>query len=217
MCLGYRSNVARASEVCDEALRSGAPAAVAVGGDLCDPAVRERLFAAADGLGPIGVLVNSAGMVAPAGPFDSVALDRLVELFSLNVIATMACCQLALARMRDQRQGAIVNVSSAAARLGAPGEYVDYAATKGAIDTFTVGLAKEVAHDGIRVNAVRPGIIDTEIHASSGWPDRAAVLGETAPLGRPGQATEVAAVISFLCSDAASYMTGAIVDVSGGR
>ncbi len=141
-------------------------------------------------------------------------------MLATNVVGPFLCAREAVRRMstiHDGEGGAIVNVSSAASRLGSPGEYVDYAASKGAIDTMTIGLAKEVAREGIRVNAVRPGIVDTTIHASGGQPDRIERLADQIPIGRAGQPGEVANTIAWLCSDEASYVTGALIDVSGGR
>lgn len=173
-----------------------------------------RAFGALDGL------VNNAGIVAPALPLADMSAERLTRVFSVNVYGAYLCAREAARRMstgHGGRGGAIVNVSSAAARLGSPNEYVDYAGSKGAIDAMTIGLSKELAPQGIRVNAVRPGLIDTEIHASGGRPDRAAALGVTTPLGRAGTANEVAEAIVWLLSDAASYVNGALVDVAGGR
>lgn len=146
--------------------------------------------------------------------------DRIERIFAVNVLGSFLCAREAIKRMSTDSGGGggvIVNVSSAAARLGRPGEYVDYAASKGAIDTFTIGLAKEVAAQGIRVNAVRPGVIDTGIHSSGGQPDRAERLAATIPAGRPGRADEVAGLIAWLYSDAADYLTGAVIDISGAR
>ncbi|HJS30833.1 MAG TPA: SDR family oxidoreductase [Alphaproteobacteria bacterium] len=173
-----------------------------------------RAFGALDGL------VNNAGIVAPALPLADMSAERLTRVFSVNVYGAYLCAREAARRMstgHGGRGGAIVNVSSAAARLGSPNEYVDYAGSKGAIDAMTIGLSKELAPQGIRVNAVRPGLIDTEIHASGGRPDRAAALGATTPLGRAGTANEVAEAIVWLLSDAASYVNGALIDVAGGR
>ena len=173
-----------------------------------------RAFGALDGL------VNNAGIVAPALPLADMSAERLTRVFSVNVYGAYLCAREAARRMstgHGGRGGAIVNVSSAAARLGSPNEYVDYAGSKGAIDAMTIGLSKELAPQGIRVNAVRPGLIDTEIHASGGRPDRAAALGVTTPLGRAGTANEVAEAIVWLLSDAASYVNGALIDVAGGR
>jgi NAD(P)-dependent dehydrogenase (short-subunit alcohol dehydrogenase family) len=168
----------------------------------------------------LDALVNNAGVVDIKARIDEQDVARWERMLRINVIGSMLCAREAVRRMSTLHGGdggAIVNVSSAAARLGGPGEYVDYAASKGAIDAFTIGLAKEVATEGVRVNAVRPGITDTDIHASGGQPDRAARLAHLVPLGRPGTADEVAAAIVWLCSPAASYTTGAIIDVSGGR
>ena len=192
----------------------------AVRADVSREADVLALFAAADELGPLQVLVNNAGITGPKARVDELAADRIERMLAVNVLGSFLCAREAVRRMSTAhggRGGAIVNVSSAAARLGSPGEYVDYAATKGAIDTMTVGLAKEVAREGIRVNAVRPGLIKTEIHASGGQPDRVEERRDSVPLGRGGEAIEVANAIAWLCSDEASYVTGALLDVSGGR
>ena len=178
------------------------------------------MFEAVDELGPLRALVNNAGIVGPKTRVDALTLERIQTMFAVNVFGTILCSREAVLRMSTRRGGAggrIVNVSSAAARLGSPGEYVDYAAAKGAVDSFTVGLAKEVADEGILVNAVRPGIVDTDIHASGGQPDRAERFRALIPVQRVGTAPEIASVIAFLCSDAASYLCGALIDVSGGR
>lgn len=170
--------------------------------------------------GRIDALVNNAGIVAASMPLADMDGTRLKRLFEVNVLGAYLCAREAARRMstdRGGRGGAIVNVSSAAARLGSPNEYVDYAGSKGAVDTMTIGLAKELGPRGVRVNAVRPGLIETEIHASGGRPDRAAVLGAQSPLGRPGTAEEVAEAIVWLLGDEASYVTGALLDVAGGR
>lgn len=170
--------------------------------------------------GPLTGLVNNAGIVGAKARVDEIEAERIERMFAVNVFGSIYCAQEAVRRMSTRyggKGGAIVNVSSAAARLGSAGEYVDYAASKGAIDTFTVGLAQEVAAEGVRVNAVRPGITDTDIHASGGQPDRAQRLASLVPMLRPGQAEEVAAAIVWLLSDAASYTTGALLDVTGGR
>ncbi len=204
--------------------------AVAIAADVSREADVLRLFATIDAeLGPLAALVNNAGVVDVPARVDAMSAERLTRMFGINVIGSMLCAREAVRRMSTRhgggswaaagggRGGAIVNLSSAAARLGAPGQYVDYAAAKGAIDTFTLGLAREVAAEGIRVNAVRPGIIETEIHASGGQPDRAAQLAPQVPMRRAGSADEVAQAILWLLSDAASYTTGAVIDVSGGR
>ena len=182
------------------------------------------MFAAVDAAwGRLDALVNNAGVVDVASRVDAMSVARLRRMFDTNVLGSFLCAREAVLRMstrhggRGGRGGSIVNVSSAAARLGSPGQYVDYAASKGAIDTFTVGLSKEVAAEGIRVNAVRPGIIDTEIHASGGEPDRAQLLGAQVPMQRPGSADEVAQAIVWLLGPHASYTTGTLLDVSGGR
>lgn len=171
-------------------------------------------------LGPITGLVNNAGVVDVAARLDEMSVARWRRMLDINVIGSMLCAREAIKRMSPRHGGAggaIVNVSSASSRLGSPGQYVDYAASKGAIDTFTLGLAREVAAEGIRVNAVRPGLIDTEIHASGGQPDRARQRGPLAPIQRAGTAMEVAQAIVWLLSPEASYTTGAVLDVSGGR
>jgi NAD(P)-dependent dehydrogenase (short-subunit alcohol dehydrogenase family) len=195
--------------------------AIAVAADVSREADVLRLFETVDAeLGALTALVNNAGVVDAQARLDAMSVERLTRMFSVNVIGTMLCAREAVRRMSTQRGGAggaIVNLSSAAARIGSPGQYVDYAASKGAIDTFTVGLAREVAGEGIRVNAVRPGIIETDIHASGGEPDRAARLAPQVPMRRAGSAGEVAQAVWWLLSDAASYTTGAVIDVSGGR
>jgi NAD(P)-dependent dehydrogenase (short-subunit alcohol dehydrogenase family) len=179
------------------------------------------MFAAVDATwGRLDALVNNAGVVDVASRVDAMSVARLRRMFDTNVLGSFVCAREAVLRMSTRhggRGGSIVNVSSAASRLGSPGQYVDYAASKGAMDTFTLGLAKEVAAEGIRVNAVRPGIIDTEIHASGGEPDRAQLLGAQVPMQRPGSADEVAQAIVWLLGPQASYTTGTLLDVSGGR
>ena len=179
------------------------------------------MFAAVDAAwGRLDALVNNAGVVDVASRVDAMSVARLRRMFDTNVLGSFVCAREAVLRMSTRhggRGGSIVNVSSAASRLGSPGQYVDYAASKGAIDTFTVGLSKEVAAEGIRVNAVRPGIIDTEIHASGGEPDRAQLLGAQVPMQRPGSADEVAQAIVWLLGPQSSYTTGTLLDVSGGR
>ncbi len=192
----------------------GAPA-VALQADLSREAEVVRLFQELDKLGPLQALVNNAGILERQSDLLGIGEERLQRVFATNVFGPMLCCREAVRRM--DRGGAIVNVSSVAARLGSPGEYVDYAASKGALDTFTVGLAKEVAARGIRVNGVRPGVIYTEIHADGGEAGRPDRLGSSAPLGRSGQPEEVAGAVLWLLSEEASYTTGAILDVSGGR
>ncbi|MEE6260006.1 SDR family oxidoreductase [Plantactinospora sonchi] len=187
----------------------------AVRADTTDPEQVARLFDTAAELGEPTGLVNNAGTTSPIGPFTDLTLADLRRVVDVNLIGYVLCAQQAARRFASG--GAIVNVSSAAATLGSPGEYVHYAAVKAATDTLTVGLAKELGPRNIRVNAVSPGIIDTEIHTVSGLPDRAAQVGAQTPLGRPGQPDEVAAAIVWLLSDAASYTSGAVLRVAGGR
>jgi NAD(P)-dependent dehydrogenase (short-subunit alcohol dehydrogenase family) len=195
--------------------------ALVVTGDVGSEADVLAMFAAVDTrLGRLTALVNNAGVVDVAARVDEMSLARLERMWRINLTGSFLCAREALRRMSTRHGGAggsIVNLSSAAAKLGAPGQYVDYAASKGAIDTFTLGLAREVATEGVRVNAVRPGIIDTDIHASGGQPDRAARMAPLVPMQRAGSADEVAAAVVWLLSEQASYVTGTVVDVSGGR
>ena len=217
VCVNYRRDRAAAEQLAQD-IGAGA---IAVAGDVAEEADVLRLFETVDRrLGPVSALVNNAGIVDSGTRVEALSAARLQRMFAVNVFGSFLCAREAVKRMSRRRGGiggAIVNLSSIAAKLGAPGEYVDYAAAKGAIDTFTVGLAKEVGPEGIRVNAVRPGVIRTEIHASSGDPGRVERIGAGAPLGRAGEAEEVARVILWLASGEASYMSGALVDVSGGR
>jgi len=214
-CISYRDRAETAAEVVDACAAHGVDA-LAVRADVAVEADVVNLFATAEAeFGPVRGLVNNAGVVAAKSTVAELDAARINQVFAVNVLGAFLCAREAVRRMTAG--AAIVNVSSRAAQLGSPGEYVDYAAAKAAVDTMTVGLAKEVAAGGIRVNAVRPGLIDTEIHASGGQPDRARRLGATVPLGRPGRATEVAEAIAWLLSDRASYTTGAILDVGGGR
>jgi NAD(P)-dependent dehydrogenase (short-subunit alcohol dehydrogenase family) len=194
---------------------------IAVQADVSSEADVVGLFETTDEkFGHVTALVNNAGIVDLGTRVEKMTAARIARMFAINVSGSFLCAREAIKRMSTRnggKGGAIVNVSSIAAKLGGPGEYVDYAASKGAIDTFTVGLAKEVGAEGIRVNAVRPGIIRTEIHASSGDPARLERIGATAPLGRPGEPEEVARAILWLVSDEASYLSGALLDVSGGR
>lgn len=194
--------------------------AVAVRADVSDESTVATMFDEAARLGTLRVLVNNAGIVQPQARFDEMTLDRWREVIDVNIVGAFLCAREAIRRMSTRHGGGggvIVNVSSAASYLGSPGEYVDYAASKGAIDTLTIGLGKELADEGIRVNAVRPGVITTEIHASGGEPDRANRVAPTVPMRRPGEPDEVAAAIVWLASDDASYITGTTLDCSGGR
>jgi NAD(P)-dependent dehydrogenase (short-subunit alcohol dehydrogenase family) len=210
-------------------LRNGAAAerlaheidAIAVQGDVASEDDVVRLFKTVDDkLGRVTALVNNAGIVDRGTRVEAMSAARIERMLAVNVTGSFLCAREAVKRMSTRHGGsggAIVNVSSVAARLGGPGEYVDYAASKGAIDTFTVGLAKEVGAEGIRVNAVRPGVIRTEIHLTSGDPGRVERIGATAPLARAGEPDEIARTIVWLASDEASYITGALLDVAGGR
>ena len=194
---------------------------IAVQGDVALEADVVRLFRTVDDkLGRITALVNNAGIVDRGSRVEAMSAERIQRMLAVNVIGSFLCAREAVKRMSTRhggKGGAIVNVSSVAARLGGPGEYVDYAASKGAIDTFTLGLAKEVGAEGIRVNAVRPGVIRTEIHLTSGDPSRVDRIAANTPLLRAGEADEIARTILWLVSDEASYITGALLDVSGGR
>jgi len=209
------------AEALTATIRQGGGRAVAVQADVSRESDVAHLFQTADReFGNLVSLVNNAGIVGRKARVEEMNEARFTHMLGVNVIGTMMCAAEAIRRMstsRGGRGGSIINVSSAAARHGSPNEYVDYAASKGAIDTFTLGLAKEVAADGIRVNAVRPGIISTEIHASGGDPDRVTRLAPDIPMRRVGTPEEVANAILWLASDEASYCTGSILDVAGGR
>lgn len=213
---------ATAAEAVAEGVRAHGRRALVLQADVGDDDAVRAMFAELDrAWGPrLGALVNNAGVVDVAARVDEMDAARVERMFRINVLGSFACAREAVRRMSTKHGGsggAIVNLSSAAARLGSPGQYVDYAAAKAAIDTFTLGLAREVAAEGVRVNAVRPGIIETEIHASGGQPERTRQLAPQVPMRRAGRAEEVAAAILWLLSDDASYTTGALVDVSGGR
>ena len=218
--LNYARDDAAANAVVAR-IRAAGGTALALQADVADEAQVLAMFARIDAeLPTLAALVNNAGIVDATARVDAMSVERLTRMFAVNVIGSFVCAREAVRRMSSLHGGsggAIVNVSSAASRLGSPGQYADYAASKGAIDTFTLGLAREVAAEGIRVNAVRPGIIETEIHASGGLPDRARELAPQVPMRRAGTADEVAQAIVWLLSDAASYTTGALIDVSGGR
>jgi NAD(P)-dependent dehydrogenase (short-subunit alcohol dehydrogenase family) len=219
VCLSYRS-APEAAEGVVAACRAGGGEALAVPADVASPDDVAALFRAADGLGRVAALVNNAGIADRQARVDQMSPERILRMTAVNVVGPFLCAGEAVRRMSSLHGGlggAIVNVSSAAARLGGPGEWVDYAATKGAVDTMTIGLAREVGAEGIRVNGVRPGLIDTDIHAANGQPDRVERMAPGIPMQRAGTAEEVADAIVWLCSDAASYVTGAILDVTGGR
>jgi NAD(P)-dependent dehydrogenase (short-subunit alcohol dehydrogenase family) len=220
VAVNYSANSLAADEVVRQ-IRAGGGTAMAVQADVADEAQVMAMFAHIDAkLGPLTGLVNNAGVVDVVARVDEMSVSRLKRMFDINVLGSFVCARETIRRMSTRHGGtggSIVNLSSAAARLGGPGQYVDYASSKGAIDTFTLGLAREVAAEGIRVNAVRPGIIETDIHASGGQPDRARQLAPLVPMQRAGSVMEVAQVIVWLLSDDASYTTGALIDVAGGR
>ena len=220
VAVNFNGNQAAAESVVGQ-IRDTGGAAISVQADVADETAVMAMFARIDAeLGPLSALVNNAGVVDMPSRVDAMSVARLRRMFDINVLGSFICAREAVLRMSTRYGGAggcIVNLSSAAARLGSPGQYVDYAAAKGAIDTFTMGLAKEVALEGIRVNAVRPGIIDTDIHASGGIPDRVAQMTPLVPMQRAGSAHEVAAAVVWLLSDASSYTTGSVIDVTGGR
>lgn len=219
VCVNYRKNAAAAAAVVGDIEKSGGRA-LAVGADVAVETEVLALFQTVDReLGPVKVLINNAGILERQMPVAEMDAGRLHRVMATNVVGPFLCAREAVRRMSTGNGGAggvIVNVSSMAARLGSPHEYVDYAASKGALDTMTVGLAKEVAALGIRVNGVRPGITDTEIHASGGEPDRIQRLQKRIPLQRAANPAEIAEAILWLASPAASYATGAILDVGGG-
>lgn len=217
--VNYAGNVEAAEHVAAMIHAKGGTA-VAVRGDVSLEDDVEHIFAAADRLGTLTGLVNNAGILGPNARVDELDAKRINRILAVNVTGSFLCARAAIRRMSTRyggKGGGIVNLSSGASKLGSPGVYVDYAAAKGAIDTFTVGLALEVAGEGIRVNAVRPGIIDTDIHGSGGDPGRAARMGPNLPIPRPGRAEEVARAILWLLSDEASYTTGTTIAVTGGR
>ena len=221
VAVNYASNSLSADEVVRQ-IRARGGQAMAVQADVAVEAQVLAMFEKIDTkFGRLSALVNNAGVVDQTSRVDGMTYERIKRMFEVNVFGSFLCAREAVKRMSTRYPGGeggiIVNVSSAAARLGAPGQYVDYAAAKGAIDTFTIGLAKEVASEGIRVNAVRPGIIETEIHASGGLPNRARELAPQVPMRRAGTAHEVAESIIWLLSEKASYTTGAMLDISGGR
>ncbi|MBT9458717.1 MAG: SDR family oxidoreductase [Burkholderiaceae bacterium] len=220
LALNFARDEASANALAEQ-VRALGRRALLVQADVSQEAEVLHMFAAVDAeLGPLTALVNNAGIVAPGARLEQMTAERMRRVFEVNVLGSFLCAREAVRRMSRSNGGtggAIVNVSSRAAQLGSPGVYVDYAASKGAIDTFTVGLAREVAGEGIRVNGVRPGIIDTEIHAGGGLGAQLPGIVAGLPMARMGTAQEIAEAIVWLLSDAASYTTGALLDVSGGR
>ena len=218
--VNYAANRSAADAVVHTIEQEGG-AAVAIQADVAQEDQVLAMFAAIDArFGRLDALVNNAGVVDVVARVDEMSVQRLRRMFDINVLGSFICAREAIRRMSTRHGGpggSIVNISSAAARLGSPGQYVDYAAAKGAIDAFTMGLAKEVAAEGVRVNAIRPGLIETEIHASGGLPDRVRDLAHLVPMKRGGSAEEVAQAVIWLLSDAASYTTMSLIDVSGGR
>jgi NAD(P)-dependent dehydrogenase (short-subunit alcohol dehydrogenase family) len=218
--VNYLANAEAAAETVRSVVAAGGQA-IAIPGDVSlERDVIAMFDAAQAAFGPVTALVNNAGIVETKSALADMSLERMRRVFDINVLGAYLVAREAARRMptdRGGKGGAIVNVSSMAATLGSPGQYVDYAGSKGAVDSLTIGLARELAAVGVRVNGVRPGIIETDIHASGGEPDRAALLGPSAPMGRAGTAGEVAEAIIWLLSDAASYATGTTIDISGGR
>jgi NAD(P)-dependent dehydrogenase (short-subunit alcohol dehydrogenase family) len=220
VAVNYIHNEAAASQVVSEITSAGG-IAFAIQADISKDADVVRLFAAVDrNFGTLTALINNGGVTGKFGRVEELSAATLESVFSVNVIGAFLCCREAVRRMSTRNGGSggnIVNISSRAAQIGGAGEWIHYAATKGALDTLTIGLAREVAAEGIRVNAVAPGLIDTELHAAAGIPDRMQRLAPTVPMGRPGTADEVAGCVRFLLSPAAAYVTAAILPVSGGR
>ena len=219
VCLTYRADAEAAATVA-AGIRERGGVASAVQADVAVEADVLRAFAAAQALGPVTGLVANAGIVAPKSRLDEFTAGRVERVLAVNVLGPILCCREAVLRMSARHGGpggSIVLISSAASRLGSAGEYVDYAASKGAIDSLGLGLAREVAAEGVRVNVVRPGIVDTGIHATGNQPDRVARIGPTIPVGRAAQPAEVASAVAWLLSDDAGYCTGSILDVTGGR
>ncbi|MFC9160182.1 SDR family NAD(P)-dependent oxidoreductase [Streptomyces fungicidicus] len=217
VAVNYVRDSAAAEDVA-RGVRAAGARAVTVRADTSVEADVERLFETAEReLGPVTGLVNNAAVTGPLGRFTEVGTDTLRRVVDVNLVGTLLCSRRAAQLMTPRGEGVIVNISSGAATLGSPGEYVHYAATKAAVDTLTLGLAKELGPDGIRVNAVAPGVIDTEMHAAMGAPDRARQAAAAVPLRRAGQAEEIAAAVAWLMSPDASYATGAVLRVAGGR
>ena len=218
--VNYVRDKASAESVVAEAQRAGGRAAAIQGDVAVESDVMTMFETATKMLGPLDGVVVNAGVVAPTARLIDMSVERMRRVFEVNVLGAYVTAREAARRMMTSQGGnggSIVLISSAAARLGSPDLYVDYAGSKGAIDTLTLGLSKELGREGVRVNAIRPGLIETDIHASGGEPERAHRLGATAPMGRPGTAEEVAEAVIWLLSDASSYATGAILDVAGGR
>jgi NAD(P)-dependent dehydrogenase (short-subunit alcohol dehydrogenase family) len=219
VCLTFNTDVAAAGEIVAE-IESTGGTATAVRADVAQEADVLAAFAAADEMGRLTALVANAGVVGGKARVDELTAERVERTLAVNVLGTILCCREAVRRLSTRHGGAggaVVLVSSAAARLGSPDEYVDYAASKGAVDALGLGLAREVAAEGVRVNVVRPGIIETDIHAAGGQPDRVERMTPTIPARRPGLPEEVAAAVVWLLGDDASYCNGSILDVSGGR
>lgn len=220
VCINYRDRNDAAGKLVDEIKTSGGMA-IAVQADISKEEEVVSLFNTIDDdFGMLHALVNNAGIIAPQSQLVDINADRLRKIFDINIVGSFLCAREAIKRMSTSRGGSggsIINLSSAASRIGSPHEFIDYAASKGAIDTMTIGLSKEVAEEGVRVNAVRPGLIETEMHRDAGDIDRPQKLKEGIPLKRAGSALEVANTVVWLMSDDASYITGALVDVAGGR
>ncbi len=220
VCINYQSNRSLAESLVDELAKYGGKV-IAVQADISQESEIEKLFAEIDHqLGLITALVNNVGIVAPKTTIENMTAERINRLLQTNVTSHFLCCREAVKRMAKKHGGnggAIVNVSSIASRIGGAGEYIDYAASKGAVDSLTLGLAQEVVGEGIRVNCVRPGLINTDIHANNGEPQRIARIVPIIPMKRAGTADEIANAVAWLLSDEASYMTGSFIDISGGR
>lgn len=215
VAVNFYRDASAANSVVDQIVSEGGQAS-AIQADVSQEAEVKGLFTQADALGELHVLVNNAGILQAQMPVQEMSLARIKAIFETNVYGTILCCQQAVDRMPEHSGASIINVSSIAAKTGSANEYVDYAASKGAVDSLTIGLSKELAAKGIRVNAVRPGMIDTHIHASGGEPVRVARLAKSIPMRRGGKAQEVADSIAWLASDQASYCTGVLLDVAGG-
>jgi len=220
VCISYRGRESEASDVVSEIQRNGGRA-LSIKADIGDEEDVISLFKRIDGeFGRLDALVNNAGIITPQSQLADMTAERIQKIFNINVVGSFICAREAIKRMSKSRGGgggSIVNLSSAAARIGSPNEFIDYAASKGAIDTMTLGLSKEVAEDGIRVNAVRPGLIETELHGDAGDINRPEKLKQFIPMKRAGSAEEVAQSIVWLMSEEASYVNGALLDVAGGR